>query len=120
MADNEKLFKYCDKFSNLAFEALKKVAAEKDSKTDSKAKVRNRGNVVFDAGSPSVSDKKDHFPINDEAQARNALSRANQFTSAPPWYKGDLKSLISAVYRKVKAKYPSIKVDDKKKKPGKG
>lgn len=120
MADNDKLYKYCEKFNALAKEALEKVAAKKDSKTDSSAKVRNRGNVVFDAHSPSVKDKKDHFPINDEGQARNALSRVNQFSSAPPWYKGDLKSLINAVYRKVHSKYPSIKVDEKKKKPGKG
>jgi hypothetical protein len=120
MAAYEKLFKYCEKFNNLANEALDKIAAEKDSKTDSKAGVRNRGNVVFDASSPSVTDKKDHFPINDADQARNALARVNQFSSAPPWYKGDLKSLINAVYRKVKSKYPSIEADPKKKKPGKG
>jgi len=106
----EKLFKFCAKF-----EAKAVKLAE-----DSKAKVRNRGTVVFDAKSPSVKDNKDHFPINDEAQARNALARVNQFSSVPSWYKGDLKSLINAVYRKVKEKYPSIKVDNDKKKPGKG
>lgn len=114
MADHEKLLKYCEKFNNLAEQELKKIAAKKDD-----AKVRNRGTVVFDAKSPSVKDNKDHFPINDEAQARNALARVNQYSSAPDWYKGDLKSLINAVYKKVKSKYPSIKVDPKKKTPGK-
>ena len=99
----DKLLNYCDNFQKLA-----------------EAKVRSRGTVVFDAKSPSVKDNKDHFPINNEAQARNALARVNQYSSAPDWYKGDLKSLINAVYRKVHSKYPVIKVDNSKKKPGKG
>lgn len=106
MSNYEKLFKYCEKFSNLAFEALEKTATA------------HSGNVCVPAA--HAKDKKDHFPINDEAQARNALARVNQFSSVPPWYNGDLKSLINTVYRKVKAKYPSIKVDTEKKKPGKG
>ena len=88
--------------------------------TDPKAKVRNRGDVIFPADSPNVKDKKDHFPINNEAQARNALARANQFSSAPEWYKGSLQSLVSTVAKKVKAKYPSIEVSKESKKPGKG
>ena len=88
--------------------------------SDPDAKVRNRGDVVFPAGSSKVKDDKDHFPINDEDQARNALSRASQYSSAPSWYEGSLSSLVTAVQRKVKAKYPSIETTDASKKPGKG
>lgn len=97
--------------------AFEKAATKKSpEKVDLKAKVRNRGAVVFPAESGSVNDKKDHFPINDEAQARNAWARAHQFTSAPPWYRGSLKSLQDAVKKKIKNKYKSIEFADKKKK----
>lgn len=89
----------------------------KDKKLDPKAEVRNRGTVCVPA--ESAKDKKDHFPINDEAQARNALARVNQFSSVPDWYSGSLQSLVSLVARKVKAKYPSIEVSKDAKKPGK-
>lgn len=87
---------------------------------DPKAKVRNRGDVVFPAGSSSVKDNKDHFPINSKSQARNALSRANQFKKVPSWYKGSLTGFVQAVARKVKSKYPGIAVSKKSKKAGKG
>lgn len=87
---------------------------------DPKAKVRNRGDVVFPAESSKVKDNEDHFPINSEDQARNALARANQYSSAPEWYSGSLSSLVSAVARAVKSKYKDIDVSEKSKKPGKG
>ena len=93
---------------------------EKKRKKDVKAKVRNRGDVVFPAGSSKVKDDKDHFPINSKAQASNALSRASQYGSAPSWYKGSLGSLVKTVQRKVKSKYPSIKTTKASAKPGRG
>ena len=93
---------------------------EKDSDKDPNAKVRNRGNVVFPAESSKVKDDKDHFPINSKSQARNALSRASQYSSVPPWYAGSLSGLVGAVQRKVKAKYPGIETTKASKKPGKG
>jgi len=105
-------------FKELAEDA-KKAARDshsaKDKKLDPKAKVRNRGSVCVPA--EQAKDKKDHFPINDEGQARNALARVQQLTSAP-WYKGSLEGLKALVARKVKAKYPGINVggkDSKKK-----
>jgi hypothetical protein len=93
---------------------------KKKSRKKASAKVRNRGTVVFSAKSSKVKDDKDHFPINSEAQARNALARASQYSSVPKWYKGSLKSLVAAVQRKVKAKYKGIKTTKASKKPGKG
>jgi hypothetical protein len=90
-----------------------------EGKKNPKAKVRNRGDVVFSAESKNVTDDKDHFPINSAAQARNALARANQYKSVPKWYKGTLKSLVKKVASSVKKKYPSIDVSDASKKPGK-
>lgn len=87
---------------------------EKKHKLDPKAKVRNRGTVCVPAS--QAKDHKDHFPINDIDQARNALARVHQYSSAPSWYKGSLKGLQDLVSRKVHSKYPAIGKDDKKKK----
>ena len=87
----------------------------KKKKLDPKAKVRNRGTVVFPA-ERTKDKKKDRFPINDIDQARNALSRVMQYDKAPEWYGGSLKSLQEAVRRKVHSKYPSIEISDGKKK----
>lgn len=82
-------------------------------KPDPKAKVRNRGTVCVSA--EKAKDKKDHFPINNEAQARNALARVHQYNKVPSWYKGSLPGLQALVARKVKTKYPKIDVGGKKK-----
>lgn len=103
----EELLKLASAFYNQALEA-------NAAKEDSKAKVRNRGKVVFPAESANVKDNKDHFPINDEKQARNALAQAAKFTSPPAWYKGTLKALQDAVKREVKKHYKNIEVTDKK------
>jgi hypothetical protein len=87
----------------------------KKKKLDPKAKVRNRGTACVPA--ERAKDKKDHFPINDIGQARNALARVHQYSSVPSWYNGSLKGLQSLVSGKVHAKYPSIgKADSGKKK----
>jgi len=67
---------------------------------------------VFPAGSGSVTDDKDHFPIPDETHGRNALQRANQYGESPSWYKGSLESLKKRVAEKVKAKFPGIEVSE--------
>lgn len=81
-----------------------------NEKHDPKAEVRNRGNVVFPAGSKNVKDDKDHFPINNIAQARNALARVGQYSSVPTWYKGTLTELKNKVHSVVKNKYKSINI----------
>lgn len=81
-------------------------------KLDPKAEVRNRGTVCVPA--ENAKDKKDHFPINDEAHGRNALAQVAKYTAAPPWYNGSLKGLQDLVSRKVHSKYPSIGKKDKK------
>ena len=98
---------------NLVLEgdAVKTAAKKEKKKLDPKAKVRNRGTVCVPA--ESAKDKKDHFPINDADQARNALARVHQYSSAPPWYNGSLTSLQNAVSRKIHSKYPSIGKDKK-------
>lgn len=112
---SDELLILAEKFESLASENILKIG-----KTDPEAKVRNRGKVIFPAESSSITDKKDHFPINDAAQARNALARANQFSKVPDWYKGSLQSLVNAVAKAVKKHYPSIDVSKASKKPGKG
>lgn len=108
----EQLLTLATQFDELAAESLVKTAAKKEKKKlDPKAKVRNRGTVCVPA--ESAKDKKDHFPINDEDQARNALARVHQYSSVPSWYKGSLKGLQALVSRKVHSKYPSIGKDKK-------
>ena len=103
------LLSLATKYQKLADESLKVTAKEKEKKKlDPKAKVRNRGTVCVSAA--SAKDKKDHFPINDEGQARSALSRVEGLTSAP-WYNGSLEGLRTLVKRKVHSKYPSIGKD---------
>lgn len=89
-----------------------KAAGEKDPK----AKVRNKPDAIFGDKHPKVKDDKDHFPIDTIGRARNALARVQQFSSAPPWWKGSLEELQKAVSRAVKKKYPSINVGGKDKK----
>jgi len=81
---------------------------------DPQAKVRQRGDVVFPSNSPKVKDNKDHFPINDIGQARNALARAGQYDKVPPWYNGTLEGLKEAIRRAVRKKFPSVKISEVK------
>lgn len=83
-----------------------------EGKKNPKAKVRNRPNPIFDSKSPKVKDDRDHFPIGNIRQARNALARAAQFSSAPKWYRGSLSEFKSAVKRAVKKAYPSIEISE--------
>jgi len=92
-----------------------KKSEKGDKKTKKTAKKRNRGDVVFPYESGKVTDNKDHFPINNPNQARNALARANQYDKSPEWYKGSLDQLIKAVTRAVHKKYPDIKISQKAK-----
>lgn len=108
---------------NMAREKNLKVPDEKKSKNESeerahnqKAATRNKGHVVFPAESPKVKDDKDHFPINTAGQARNAIARGNQFSSAPDWYKGSAQDLVNAIIRAVKKKYPDMEISKEAKK----
>jgi len=86
---------------------------EADNQKDPKAKVRNKPNPVFDAKSSKVKDDKDHFPLGNVNQARNALARANGYKRKPTWYTGSLSELKKSVASAVKKEYPSIEVTDK-------
>jgi hypothetical protein len=102
-----------------AIKQIKEMADEFEKVAAGKEKPK--GEFIFPKDHGSVSDSADHFPINTEGRARNALARANQFSGkAPIWYKGSLQSLINAVARAVKKKYPGIEISEKSKKPGKG
>jgi hypothetical protein len=94
-----------DKLLDIA-EYFDKTAAKKDI----------HGDFIFPKTHAKVKDKKDHFPIQNANHARNALGQAGKFTEAPKWFIGTLKELQSAIRRRVKAKFPDVKVSDKKKK----
>lgn len=104
--------------SNMIDAIIEKMAAEKKSKN--KTKSRSKSEPIFQSTHPKVTDNKDHFPIDTIGRARNALARVNQFEESPPWWKGSLKSLVSAVTKAVHKKYKGIEISEAAKKPGKG
>jgi hypothetical protein len=112
------IFELAERFAYWCVQPFEKLAVAKSKakkkKLDPKAKVRNRGTVCVPA--ERAADHKDHFPINNEAQARNALARSHQYSSVPSWYKGSLKSLQALISRKVHSKYPGIGKSKKTKK----
>lgn len=116
----EELLILSEAFANQLDESLKVFAAKAKKELDPKAGVRSRGKCVFPAEHPKVTDDKDHFPITNVGQARNALARVNQYSSAPEWWKGSLTELVNAVHKAVKKEYPSIEVTKASGKPGKG
>jgi len=83
-------------------------------------KEKPKGEFIFPEDHAKVKDHKGHLPINTEGRGRNALSRANQFSAAPEWFKGTLQEFLNTVARAVHKKYPGIEISDKAKKPGKG
>jgi hypothetical protein len=89
------------------------IKNELNEKKDPSADIRNRGKVVFSANNKNVKDDKDHFPINDVKQARNALARVAQYKSVPTWYKGNLEDIKNRVKNAVKRNYPSIEITNK-------
>lgn len=103
----------------LRWEEFSLNEGRKSKKHDPEAAVRNRGDVVFPAGSKNVLDDKDHFPCNNLNQCRNALARASQYDKCPEWYDGTLEELVKKVHDKVKHKYPEIEVTEKSERPGK-
>jgi hypothetical protein len=116
MHTTDQLLTMASTFEELSSEALIASAKAKDKrKLDPRAGVRTRGKVVFPAESSNVKDKKDHYPINDADQARNAWARANQTGGkAPKWYRGDYGSFLNTIKRKIKSEFPGIKFSDKK------
>jgi len=101
-------------------EAKKKLVGKSGRPLKKGAAGRSRGKCVFPYEHSKVTDKKDHFPINTENQARNALGRVNQYKKAPKWYEGSIESLVKTVANAVKKAYPDIKVTKAAEKPGKG
>lgn len=91
-----------------------KIIKLADEVINEKTKAQSRGNAIFQSDSSKVTDNKDHFPINNAAQARNALARVAQYKSAPEWYKGSLSALQAKVRNTVKKEFPSIEVTDVK------
>jgi hypothetical protein len=128
MSQIDQLLTLATDFEKEAAEELVKSAKKKDDKKgkfpfwlkkkkDKDSNSAKEGpKAVFPSNHPNVKDKKEHFPITDAGQARNALARSHQYNTAPPWYKGSLSSLQEAVRRAVKKHYPSIEVSSPKKK----
>lgn len=90
----------------------KEPPVEKDSPVAVGRKTRSRGVVIFANENTNVTDKKDHFPINDINQARNALDRVAQLNDTPKWWTGSLRQLQATVRTAVKNKFKNINVTE--------
>ena len=104
--------------NKIILEELNAILKEEDK--NPKAKKRNRKDPVFDHDDTNVKDDADHFPLGSKNQAQNALARASQYKTKPSWYEGTLDSLVKAVQRAVKKKYPSIDTTKASATPGRG
>lgn len=82
-------------------------------KAKDKAQVRTRPNPTFQSTHPKVNDNRDHYPMDDIDQARNALARMCQHGEAPDWWDGSLEELRNAIRRKVRKEFKSVEVSDK-------
>lgn len=58
--------------------------------------------------STRLLDKRDHFPIVTETQARSSFSRAMTLREVPSWYNGTLSELRQEVYANINQKHPGI------------
>lgn len=65
---------------------------------------------IFPNTLSSVTDGKDHYPINTAEQARSALDRAAQQDKAPSWFSGSLEDLRKVIVCAVKEKFPKTSV----------
>lgn len=56
-------------------------------------------------------DRKEHFPVTTETQARSSMSRVMQLKEVPTWYSGTLNALRQEVYAGIVHYHPHIKLD---------
>ena len=97
---------------SITTEELREKAKEELDKHNPNITEKTDGgsHIIFPKDHPKVKDNKDHFPISDVNQARNALARVAQFDSVPSWYDGTLSELVKAVKNAVRKNFPSIEV----------
>ena len=53
-------------------------------------------------------DKKDHFPVFTETQARSSMSRAMQLSEVPIWYSGNMNDLRKEVFEGIAKAHPAL------------
>lgn len=58
--------------------------------------------------SARLLDKKDHFPIFTETQARSSFSRAMQLSEVPSWYSGNMADLRKEVWDGIVIAHPAV------------
>lgn len=58
--------------------------------------------------SQKLLDKRDHFPVFTETQARSSMSRAMQLTEAPIWYGGSIDELRKEVFEGIAKAHPAL------------
>lgn len=83
------------------------VRAAAKLKYETRKKMKDKS-FACPSSHPKVKDDKDHFPIQDLSHGRNAMSRVNQYSSAPPWWGGSLAELKNTVSRAVHSRYPAL------------
>jgi hypothetical protein len=86
-----------------------KICATPDSQPRLVNHVSQSLSIGTIAGKPSdkLLDKKEHFPVTTETQARSSLTRVMQLKTAPVWYRGSLEELQNDVYQGAIAAHPA-------------
>lgn len=90
------------------------VGKAPDSRPNSVAIPSNPITEGFSSGSIAgqsstrLLDKKDHFPVFTEIQARSSMSRAMQLTEVPVWYSGKLDDLRKEVFTGIAKAHPEL------------
>lgn len=59
--------------------------------------------------SPRLLDRRDHFPVMTENQAKSAITRSMQLSDVPMWYRGTLENLREEVYLGAIATHPHLR-----------
>ena len=77
----------------------------------------NHINVRFSttASSEKVNDNKEHFPIANVDQAKSALVRVSEYSTAPRWYDGPLSEVQAKVREAVLRSYPYLEQSSEEK-----
>lgn len=75
---------------------------------DSRVSQNLQSGTIAGNVSDKLLDKKEHFPVITETQARSSLTRVMQLKAAPIWYRGTLTELQNEVYQGAVAVHPTF------------
>lgn len=67
--------------------------------------------TIANRASDRLLDRKDHFPVTTEVQARSSMVRVLQLTEVPDWYNGTIAELRKEIYDNILSFHPDLKLN---------